>query len=178
VGRASNLVLVGLPLGAFLGLTAWRVLVCDCRTGPDPAALPGPPAAKAALPLAAAGGGEEAGLQPWPRLDLPPEPEVVVSWQEAGQWVDHVVGVEGVVVQTHDSGRATFLNFAEDWRGRFRGVVFASCYREFPEPPATWLRNRKLRLLGRVKRYRGAPEIVIESPVQVVFLDEDGPAGR
>lgn len=192
VGRVQNLILVGLPLGAFLGLIGWRLFFCGCRSGPDPAGFTtalGAPAGAVEEATAAAGtpppvrpeaGDREApaGLLPWPRLDLPPEPEVVVDWTEAGQYVDHVVGVEGRVVLTKDTGKVTFLNFARDWRGRFRGVIFASTYLEYPDLPARWLQGRRVRLLGRVQRYRGAPEIVVDSPAQIVLLDEDPAGGR
>ena len=45
------------------------------------------------------------------------------------------VVVTGTIVRTHDSGKATFLNFAEDWKGTFTGVVFAAAECDWPAPP-------------------------------------------
>ncbi|RMH02583.1 MAG: hypothetical protein D6702_08470 [Planctomycetota bacterium] len=110
-------------------------------------------------------------LQPWPRLDLPPEAARVVPWTEAGRHLGEVVAAEGTIVATHNSGRACFLNFAEDWRGRFHGVIFASSFGEFPDRPEDWLLGRRVRLVGKVEEYRGTPQVVIEEPRQIVLLD-------
>ena len=34
-------------------------------------------------------------LQPWPRLDTPPEVEATIGWEEAREWVGRVVAAEG-----------------------------------------------------------------------------------
>jgi len=99
-------------------------------------------------------------------------PTGVIPWQEAGRYVGSEVVVEGAVVRTYDSGRATFLNFTQDWRGTFTVVIFASAYNRFPERPRDLYRNRLIRVRGVVQEYQGTPEIIVESPAQIEILGE------
>ena len=131
------------------------------------AACSGEPAEVDAAPSEEEEGGE---LLEWERLDGPPTFEVVVPWQEAHQHVGSRIAAEGRVVATHNSGRACFLNFDEDWRGKFHAVIFASSFRDFPEAPEEHFLNRNIRLIGEVEVHRGAPQIVVESPEQIQLL--------
>ncbi len=99
-------------------------------------------------------------------------PVGVIPWHEAGRYVGSEVVVEGAVVRTYDSGRATFLNFTQDWRGTFTVVIFASAYDRFPERPRDLYRNRLIRVRGVVQEYQGTPEIIVEAPVQIEILGE------
>lgn len=113
-------------------------------------------------------------LVPPRRLDQPPAAgtvPAVLPWEEAGNYVGRTVTVEGRIVATYNSGRACFLDFAEDGRGKFHCVIFASAFPAFPEAPESHYRGKRLRVTGAVKSYRGAPEMVLESPAQVQVLD-------
>ncbi len=93
-----------------------------------------------------------------------------VAWQDAGAFVGQEIIVEGQIVRTHDTGKVTFLNFTDDWRGTLSIVIFASAYAAFPTPPVQFFRDQFVRVRGRVKEYQGAPEIVVESPDQIQVL--------
>ncbi|MDP7061945.1 MAG: endonuclease/exonuclease/phosphatase family protein [Planctomycetota bacterium] len=95
----------------------------------------------------------------------------VISWEKAGDYIGQKVTVTGTIVRTHDSGKATFLNFATDWKGTFSAVIFASLACDFPEAPATMLLNKEVRISGKVKNYKGSPEIVIERVSQLAWAD-------
>jgi len=109
-------------------------------------------------------------LTPWPRLDLPPEIEATISWEEARDWVGKVVAVEGAIVRTHNSGKACFLGFGPYEEKTFTAVIFASSFGDYSAPPETLFADRRIRVSGRVKLYRDIPEIVIENPSQLVVL--------
>jgi hypothetical protein len=132
-----------------------------------PMLLPRP--ADAAEAAAEEEGGE---LIPWARLDTPPSYDRVVPWEEAHLHVGEMLAVEGTIVRTHNSGKACFLNFAEDWKGKFHGVIFASSFDAYPESPDLYLQGKRVRLVGKVEEYRGAPQIVIEEPRQVELLGD------
>lgn len=95
----------------------------------------------------------------------------VVSWKDAGNYIGQKITVTGTVVRTHDSGKATFLNFAADWKGTFSAVIFASLACDFPEAPSTLLLNKEVRITGKVKDYKGSSEIVIEKVSQLTWAD-------
>jgi len=86
---------------------------------------------------------------------LPPE--------EAGAHVGQTVTVEGVVRRTHDTGKVTFLDMTSH-RDGLSIVIFARNYARFPAPPATYYKGKRIRVHGRVKMYRGAPEIIADGP--------------
>ena len=97
---------------------------------------------------------------------------MVVSWQDAAQYYGQVVTIEGRIVQTYNSGKVVFLNFHEDYRTYFKAVIFADDWSKFPEPPEDLFLNKLVRVTGLVKEYRGAPEIIVEEPMQIEIVEE------
>jgi len=67
----------------------------------------------------------EPGTRSASAIQIESIPEVL-SWQEAGDLVGQDVTIEGGVVRTYDSGKVTFLNFAENYRDTLSIVIFAS----------------------------------------------------
>lgn len=101
----------------------------------------------------------------------PQIPAGVIDWQEAEHYVGQEVTVEGQIVRTYDTGKVTFANFQEDWQGSLSLVIFASAYDKFPQLPEQLLLHRYVRVRGLVKEYKGAPEMVIDTPAQITLLD-------
>lgn len=126
-----------------------------------------------AAALAAGGGPQEPGeLRAWPRLDLqPPDAAGAIPWERAGEHLGANVTVRGVVVRAHKSEKVVHLNFREEWRGTFQAVIFASSWCDFPAPPEELFLGREILVSGKVKEYRDAPEIVVDSPAQIRFAD-------
>lgn len=134
-------------------------------------------------------------LQPWPRLDeqatatvTAEAPAMVqtiaaapvdtqdpdyprVAWDKTHEHYGKKVEVVATVVRTHDSGKATFLNFHEEWKGKFTVVIFASKACDFSVVPADFFVGKEIRVRGKVKKYKGGPEIVVESIDQIACTD-------
>lgn len=91
----------------------------------------------------------------------------LVSWQEAGEYIGQRVIVTGKVVNTYDAGEAVFLNFAEDYNNTFTAVIFASDKYKFEVNPAKFYLHKAVKVRGKVKQYKGAPEIVVKTPKQI-----------
>ncbi len=91
----------------------------------------------------------------------------LVSWQEAREYIGQRVRVKGEVVSTYDSGEAVFLNFAEDYEDTFTAVIFASDKYKFEVNPAEFYLHKSVRVRGKVKQYKGAPEIIVKTPQQI-----------
>lgn len=138
--------------------------------------------------------GAQVDLQPWPRLDEAAEPKPVaqsiamvtsqglaelpqdpdyprVAWDKTHEHYGKKVEVVATVVRTHDSGKATFLNFHEEWKGKFTVVIFASKACDFSVVPADFFVGKEIRVRGKVKKYKGGPEIVVESLDQISCTD-------
>jgi hypothetical protein len=97
---------------------------------------------------------------------------VVVSWQEAAAYNGQVVIVEGQVIDTYNSGKVVFLNFAEDFRTTFKVAIFPEVWPLFPAPPEDYYRARTIRVTGQVKMYENAPEIIVDQPDQIEIVAE------
>lgn len=91
----------------------------------------------------------------------------VISWTDAAEFVGSEMIVEGTVVQTHNSGKAVFLNFAEEFQGTFSVVVFPEDWHKFPAPPETLFYGRRIRVQGLIEEYQGTPEMVMRDPWQI-----------
>ena len=115
-----------------------------------------------------------------PRPQAPPQPERppsarperrppadVISWREAAKHYGEFLTVEGVVVLSHNSGKACFLNFHESWETSFTAVIFARRFAAFPPSPEDHYRGKRVRVTGLIREYRGKPEIVLDSPGQI-----------
>ena len=94
--------------------------------------------------------------------DLP-----VISWKEAGNYIGEEVIVKGTVVDTYDSGEAIFLNFDENYSEIFTAVIFSSDEYKFNFEPEDYYLGKKVKVRGKIKEYKGAPEIIVEEPGQI-----------
>ena len=112
-----------------------------------------------------------ADLIPWKRLDTPATAEITVDWTEAADYDGQTIAVEGTIVDTHNSGKACFLNFSKEWQGTFYLAVLGSNMDDYPESPERYFLNKKVRAVGKVAMYRGRPQIVIESPLHLMVLE-------
>lgn len=93
-----------------------------------------------------------------------------ISWKETGKHIGKTKVVEGTIVKTYNSGKACFLNFTPDYKGKFAVVIFADDYGKFPKPPEEYYLKKKVRITGLIKEYQGAPEMVVTGPEQIEIV--------
>ena len=92
----------------------------------------------------------------------------VVPWDEAHRHVGKEVTVEGRIVNTHRSrSRVVFLNFHEDWKGKFYIPVFRSAWARMPTAAETFFLNKTVRVTGKVALFNGAPNIAVNDLSQI-----------
>jgi DNA/RNA endonuclease YhcR with UshA esterase domain len=94
----------------------------------------------------------------------------VVDWQDAGHYLGQRLTVEGDVVRVYNSGKAAFLNFAQEYKGQFSVVIFASDFEQWAEAPDQVYLGQRVRVTGKIKEYKGAPEVIVESPDQIEII--------
>lgn len=97
--------------------------------------------------------------------------ENIISWQNADKYYGEKVTVEGFVVRSYNSGKACFLNFHSDWKRYFSAVIFAGDFDEFPPNPEDHYLNKKVRITGLIKEYKGSPEVIIRDPSQIKIIE-------
>ncbi len=102
----------------------------------------------------------------WAR-DLRSEGLKVIHHSEARRNYGERVMVTGRVVRTYNSGKACFLNFSEDWKKGFSAVIFAGSFHKFPDSPEDYYLNKDVRLVGVIREYKGAPEIILNDQTEV-----------
>ncbi len=99
--------------------------------------------------------------------------EGIISWRDADKYYGQNKIVEGKVVVTNNTGKACFLNFDRDWKRYFTAVIFAGDFDKFPVHPEDYYLNRKVRVRGLIKEYKGKPEIIVRSPAQIEIVRDN-----
>jgi endonuclease YncB( thermonuclease family) len=97
--------------------------------------------------------------------------EDTIPWDLAGNYIGKYMSVEGKIVRTHNSGKACFLNFHNNWTRYFSLVIFDNVFHRFPEKPEKFYLDKVVRVTGKIKIYRGRPEIVLNRPHQIEIID-------
>ena len=97
--------------------------------------------------------------------------EKTIPWDLAGNYIGKHMAVEGKIVRTHNSGKACFLNFHNNWTRYFSLVIFDNVFHRFPQKPEEFYRHKVVRVKGKIKTYRGRPEIVVNHPKQIEIID-------
>ena len=96
-----------------------------------------------------------------------------VSASKAHMYVNQIKAVKGKVLNAHKSDKCVYLNFGQDWRNDFTGVIFNDTLAAFAKEgidPVVFYKNKEIEIIGRIKEYNG-PEIIINSPSQIRVLD-------
>ncbi|MEA3334381.1 MAG: phospholipase D-like domain-containing protein [Chloroflexota bacterium] len=94
----------------------------------------------------------------------------LVSWKDATNYIGRRVTLEGEVVRSYNSGKVAFLNFAENYKDTLSVVIFASDFAKWPEAPEDFYLGKHIHVQGKVKEYRGAPEVIVEAPGQIEVI--------
>ncbi len=95
----------------------------------------------------------------------------VITYDEAGKYLNRLVTVTGRVVATYRSDKVLLLNFHQDYRNHFKVAVFATDLGRFPPAPEDYYKQRLVRVTGVVKEYKGAPEIIVKDPEQIEVVE-------
>jgi hypothetical protein len=99
----------------------------------------------------------------------------VISWQEAGSHVGEIVTVEGEVTAAHSTGDTCILEFAPGDPRALRAVLLLPVVSSLPPHPEAIYRGKRVRVSGRVGRFKGQPEMVLRSPDQIEVVDVGAP---
>lgn len=107
-------------------------------------------------------------------IERPDIPESgIVPWAEAHHYVGMRITVEGEIVDTFNhKGNVCFLNFHEDWQGKFYVPVFKEVFPDIPDKkPQAYYLNKTLRITGTVTKHQGRPNIEVHSIKQIEIVE-------
>jgi micrococcal nuclease len=93
----------------------------------------------------------------------------VIDWAEADNYYNQYVIIEGIIINTFNSGKVCFLNFHPDYQ-YCTAVIFACDIPGFADTPDIYYLGRKVQIIGIIKEYRGSPEIIVKTPDQIKIL--------
>lgn len=95
-------------------------------------------------------------------------PEAVISPLEARNYNGKVVTVKGFVADVYQSEKVAYLNFVEKYPDNpFTAVIFARKFPDFPD--IAKYKNKNVAVTGTVSFYKGKPQIICNSPNQIVI---------
>jgi hypothetical protein len=112
--------------------------------------------------------------------EAPPSCTDPVPWQEAAVQEGRGAAVAGPVADATYApdvgGEPTFLNLGNPHPDpdRFDVVIYADAREGFSEPPEDRFPGSMICVVGDVRVREGVPQIVVDSHLSVVVLDEDG----
>ena len=89
-----------------------------------------------------------------------------ISWESAEKYIGKRVTVQGTIVRGYNSGKECFLNFHRNFTRYMSLTIFENALRKFPFQPEKYYLNKTVRVKGKIKMYKGRPEIVVERPKQ------------
>ena len=110
-------------------------------------------------------------ITPVETATTPPPAQPAIAWQDAAAYAGQTVTIAGQVVDTYQSDKVVFLNFAKEYATTFKVVIFADAWPSFPAPPADYYRAKTIRVTGQVKMYQNAPEIIVDRPDQIELME-------
>ena len=93
----------------------------------------------------------------------------VIDWVNAKNYYNQYVIIEGIIVDTYNSGIVCFLNFHPDYP-YCTAVIFACDFSGFTGSPDIYYLGKKVQITGIIKQYRGSPEIIVKTPDQIKIL--------
>ena len=119
----------------------------------------------------AAAEARESGRGVWSQITQLEKSLPVISYQQAELFRGEVVIVEGEIVNTAAADSANFLNFSDAYQNTLSLVIFNRNLNKFDYQPAEYILNKKIRALGKIKFYRGSPQIIIDDPYDLLIID-------
>jgi len=102
----------------------------------------------------------------------------IIQWNEAHNYFGKTVTVKGKIVSTYNSGKACFLNFHPDYKKYFTAVIFRSSFNYFPSNPEDYYYGKEVLVTGKIKKYKGKPEIILNEQSQIKIIGESDRSER
>jgi phosphatidylserine/phosphatidylglycerophosphate/cardiolipin synthase-like enzyme len=110
--------------------------------------------------------------EPFPVSGVPIPPNGIVNWKDAAKFYNRDVTLEGAIVKIYNSGRVMFLQFSDSPETDAKVVIFPSDWGKWPQRPDLIYMGKTIRVTGKVVKYQGAPEIVINDPKVITIIGQ------
>jgi hypothetical protein len=104
----------------------------------------------------------------------PGVPAEIVDAADASAHVGSAVTIEGDVATARSDANGLVLELAPLGEKSFRAVLVRSLLSSLPRSPERIYEGKRVRVTGRVQRFAGRPEMVLESASQIEIVDVAG----
>ncbi len=96
----------------------------------------------------------------------------VISYLEAENYVGQVRTVKGTVVSTtkNEEDGIIYLNFHDPYKGYFTVIIWQDSWSNFPQSPDTYYEGKDVLVTGKIKDYKGTPEIEVSNGSQIEIV--------
>lgn len=98
-----------------------------------------------------------------------------ISPEDARNFVGHVKYVKGKVINISETKSTIILNFTAEKNG-FRAIIFKNNLPIFTNngvSPVKDCLNRQAKICGKIKMYKGLPEIIVDVPDQIELIKKE-----
>lgn len=100
------------------------------------------------------------------------KPGQIIPWNHARQSMGQTITIEGKIVRAHKTKTVCFLNFTENWRGRFYVILFKKVLGGWPQSPEKYFMDKTVQVTGEVKNRGGTPQIQVTDPGQIKMVSD------
>jgi len=94
----------------------------------------------------------------------------LVSWEDSGDHGGRLVTVEGYVAEAETRDRTCILRFDADDEAALTVLLLVPLVTSLPPLPHRLYEGRRIRATGRIQRFGGRLEMVLQSPDQIEVL--------
>lgn len=107
----------------------------------------------------------------WNKIEYYSDKLPVISYREAEKYIGEEVIVKGEIVNTAKTEEVSFLNFSHNFQNTLSLVIFNHNLIKFSYQPDEYLKNREIKVLGKIKLYQGVPEIIVEEAENIMLVE-------
>ncbi len=115
---------------------------------------------------------QAATVDAFPVSEVPIPASGIVNWKEAPKFYNRDITIEGKVVKVYNSGRVIFLQFSDNPDADMKAVIFPQDWSKFPDRPDRYFLDKIIRVKGKVVKFQGAPEIVVNNAEQISIVGQ------
>ncbi len=108
----------------------------------------------------------------WNKLEYYSGKLPIISYREAEKYIGEEVIVKGRIVNTAKTEELSFLNFSHNYQNTLSLVIFNDNLIKFSYQPVDYLKNHQIKVMGRIKLYKGVPEIIIEEAENIMLIED------
>jgi DNA/RNA endonuclease YhcR with UshA esterase domain len=91
----------------------------------------------------------------------------IISWEDADEYYNKIVTVEGQIVGTYLTEKVCYLNFHNNWKRYLTIKIYRHNLNKFNKNLDEYYLNKIIRVTGLIRRDNNRPVIIVKEPDQI-----------